>query len=723
MKRLLIIGLLVVMFFILGCGNKPAYVPCCVNVSDTITCYYGEDHFTVDPANCTGEGVNMTCNATNIDINGTLMNFTNMRACNTGKENPCVHHGCYAMVCGESYYDPREDPSYCMLVKNQTITPNTNAPTGLYGSKCAFYELDEITQKKLNKGAWVNSFRAGVGENYDDFEEAKWYFPITDRLTYANPSGFVDRYANYLPGRQSPWFHKKEDFVNIIKFQTGAGLCELNTSLNAYVCALEPDIKVYLDAYHGAKGTAQAWCNHLCFHMTQNNVSKCTADVPEGWRAPWLATSYIYYPGGINDYPDFNTTIPEYSFTLPYLYRNYTGFEYVEFWAWGYENELEKGMVRTSIGVGDDGDPYYENTSGWTDGKGTPHIGMPFECLKHSDCISGHCTWNEYKRFSCVDKNTGKEIDCGIELDYEDKPVFRTIQTYVRWHKYNDWEDTEEDVVGGLANGDTTLVSQGCPPRESGGGCDDITTVDVDEPLVPGSSGVVEFRTNEDPHNLKFIKACNMTEGTDYDYEVISYDHKDWIDDPHEGNMWAEVCYNLIPYWWQCRDWLDNEWDSSDYCSFPSNYVAGNCDLIPHSTHICDADTNTGGWCSSTSPIWAGCHPYSGDLTVCSICNRHSCKMYANTYCKVYDNILNSYVPGSYEKESGQCDGWQDVHGRFARYKVIIHSFGRCEMENKSIEGEDKTDDKPFSIGPHTTPIVWDFIKCRKIFLPSIMKI
>ena len=78
----------------------------------------------------------------------------------------------------------------------------------------------------------------------------------------------------------------------------------------------------------------------------------------------------------------------EYAKYLPLFYKGFTGFYNTTYYisqdgvTWDKESRLNSSL--------NDADPYYNITSGWTDGKGTPHIGMPFECLDHRDCFVKH---------------------------------------------------------------------------------------------------------------------------------------------------------------------------------------------------------------------------------------------------------------------------------------------------------------------------------------------
>ncbi len=259
---ILIVFAIMLILFMSGCAQKGQYIPCCVDTGDEITCYYGDLTFTqtqcpsdnIDP-NCRLRCDDNGCHAWNVELpDGTVTDFASMGWCETGQFNPCVKEGCFAMVCGDTTYDPRESPSYCLLANQDTsfIKMFKDIARGLYGTKCSFSEMDEQTMKKLNKGGWVNAFRAGVGKTFEDYETARWYFPITDKATHANPSGFVDRFKNY-------WPQAGADIDDILEFQTGADLCEFvedDSAGSYYYCPYNDNITISIDIYHVHNATA-----------------------------------------------------------------------------------------------------------------------------------------------------------------------------------------------------------------------------------------------------------------------------------------------------------------------------------------------------------------------------------------------------------------------------------------------------------------------------------
>jgi len=243
-----------------------------------------------------------------------------------------------------------------------------------------------------------------------------------------------------------------------------------------------------------------------------------------------------------------------------------------------------------------DGNIYTDEESGWYDSEGNWHMGMPFECLSGYDCASGVCINNNHRRFSCTDKNTGKEIDCGIELDEQGKPVFETrVSIAAWWNRRGDNADLEKTLYWFATPwnapserikwineegprdycGLNAWISYGCKSDEfciSYNYGDDVYRHMVqhcpfagDAPLQVNNKKVnifstdevktynvdingwyraesAYFWTNENPNNLKFIKACNMTAGEDY--EII--DVKSFAADSSSNDVWmmlvSKIC-------------------------------------------------------------------------------------------------------------------------------------------------------------------------------------
>lgn len=154
---------------------------------------------------------------------------------------------CRGVFCGSFDFDPRPEPSAIpegeshrfSHDKNDVEIEGTGDPVGLWNAKCIVEDLTEDFQRKLENSDDIvmNIFRFGVGDSFQDFEDAQYYFPITDRACDINPNGYVDRYIIYA-----------------IPNSKGSGvsqLCELSGAgvppgwPDEYVCSAESSIRSY----------------------------------------------------------------------------------------------------------------------------------------------------------------------------------------------------------------------------------------------------------------------------------------------------------------------------------------------------------------------------------------------------------------------------------------------------------------------------------------------
>ncbi|MEW6528496.1 MAG: hypothetical protein AB1391_01260 [Candidatus Micrarchaeota archaeon] len=255
MKSSVFVCLFVLLFILSGCYAPNMQGPCCtINTSNpnTVKCMLTNP---VDPTTsiapspemCNGSIVSngLMCNTdwcataepsqnetiyVKYDINGRhVLNCTGVSLSN--KSEPCNNIGychiiftnitnnnntyafypqcsnraelafdtnCKTMLCGNIQYSPKQSllPEYGKNMTYQNL--KTTATQMLYAATCNFYTLDAPTMKKLKraKDVFVNTFRIGFGNSISDFEEARLYFPLSDK--FCRTAQGKDRYMNYL---------------------------------------------------------------------------------------------------------------------------------------------------------------------------------------------------------------------------------------------------------------------------------------------------------------------------------------------------------------------------------------------------------------------------------------------------------------------------------------------------------------------------------------------
>jgi hypothetical protein len=147
---------------------------------------------------------------------------------------------CAGVFCGTFFYDPR--PSVGLIPDNQSHDEDVEEkessgvsiddPIGMWNAQCKVEEMTPafIRQVENSDDLVLNTFRFGIGDSFQDFEEAQYYFPLTDQACYINSRGTVDRYILYA-------------IPNSIE---GDGpMCGYNGNTHIYTCSENDEIDSY----------------------------------------------------------------------------------------------------------------------------------------------------------------------------------------------------------------------------------------------------------------------------------------------------------------------------------------------------------------------------------------------------------------------------------------------------------------------------------------------
>lgn len=125
----------------------------------------------------------------------------------------CVNGDCTAMVCGDFKFTPRVAPGFSATASD--TNPKTAAtsetsgaiPAGssqsvamqFYKAQCRFLPMNaQLKTIMKSSNSQINVFRMGVGGSFDEFDQYRYYFPVSDQFCGVNTAGTVDRYMNYL---------------------------------------------------------------------------------------------------------------------------------------------------------------------------------------------------------------------------------------------------------------------------------------------------------------------------------------------------------------------------------------------------------------------------------------------------------------------------------------------------------------------------------------------
>jgi len=203
---LLIFALLAIMIISAGCIEKTKKLGCCakVNASKDEGCYFynissnDTNNMYVNLYSVTN-GCNLTTGYCNVTIYGKPAQIP---ICSDDNLTACVKPNCTAMACGDFTYRPRVAPGLVSEDDYSDATPTENASEslqGLYNAQCRFLSVDsKLAATMKTSSASLNSFRLGIGQDFDEYDLYKNYFPMSDRFCGVNSQGTVDRYMNYI---------------------------------------------------------------------------------------------------------------------------------------------------------------------------------------------------------------------------------------------------------------------------------------------------------------------------------------------------------------------------------------------------------------------------------------------------------------------------------------------------------------------------------------------
>jgi hypothetical protein len=171
---------------------------------------------------CTGPGQDCTvgCNETAGNCNvsfrvpnpdplgsGYVSEYHLIPICTEDQIQQCVNPNCTAMVCGDFKFKPRASPGFQTADDAKGDVPpdeDEGAALNFYKAQCRFLPMDaKLRQIMKNSKSQINVFRMGVGNSFDEFDQYRYYFPMSDKYCNVNPpilpgEDRIDRYMNYI---------------------------------------------------------------------------------------------------------------------------------------------------------------------------------------------------------------------------------------------------------------------------------------------------------------------------------------------------------------------------------------------------------------------------------------------------------------------------------------------------------------------------------------------
>lgn len=221
MKKIVFILFAVFLFF--GCLSPVKKLGCCVaeNVTNGDGCLLlnmsdGEFYdYTSDTVECDNPDRNLS-GLCNVSLNG---EYTLVPVCTDDELTECLMPDCVAMVCGDFKYTPRVAPAFGSMDDATSYTPVDTEEVevqNFYKAQCRFLDMDTKLQRIMrNSNSMINVFRIGIGGSFDEYDQYRYLFPLTDKFCGIGESVMggegVDRYVNYLQPSLEPVEESTED--------------------------------------------------------------------------------------------------------------------------------------------------------------------------------------------------------------------------------------------------------------------------------------------------------------------------------------------------------------------------------------------------------------------------------------------------------------------------------------------------------------------------------
>lgn len=283
----------------LGCCNKDDAIdadtgnPRCV-IFDSIT---GEPTGTeYDVTEC---NVTTGCNA--IIAPGEHMIIP---VCSKDYKVSCLNPNCTVMICGEFSFKPILAPGYADPEKDaagDAPASQDSAAMNFYKANCKFLPMDADFKKimKSTKSV-INVFRLGAGGSFDEFDQYRYYLPMSDAFCALNlPSlasdAKVDRYMNYLqPG---PAAYSEEITENCLTDATAPPPFRFDGSVNPAapypLLNIVPDAKGYKFARQMRVSRDASWSEGCEIYRYSGTERKSIFKrIDTGYYKRYLASAY-----------------------------------------------------------------------------------------------------------------------------------------------------------------------------------------------------------------------------------------------------------------------------------------------------------------------------------------------------------------------------------------------------------------------------------------------
>lgn len=383
-KRLL--PALLLALLLSGCLQPAVRLGCCLRANATDPAnpgcvLYNTTNLTATDAyfqKCTGgvtSGCTHECNESkggcnvSVKVGSTAQDFI-LPICTQDQIVACISPNCTAMVCGDFAFKPRVAPGMGDTNQSAGTAPSNVEQEGgalqFYNAQCRFLPMDaKLNRIMKNSKSQLNVFRMGVGGSFDEYDQYRYYFPISDKYCGVNSAGRVDRYMNYLTASGGTPAAYNDPVSGI------TANCVNGTN--------EPAVLAFHE--NTAQRTSTSSGRTVTYSPVlpdQNNYKFSHYARFSNWAVQQSATVPVWYGGWDWDYYTYHY----------YTYDNTTDTPTAQS---GVFKKLDDGFYRRALSIAHASSIY------GTGGGSTTRA--PFECSSSSnDCYSGNCNMQTYTR-------------------------------------------------------------------------------------------------------------------------------------------------------------------------------------------------------------------------------------------------------------------------------------------------------------------------------------
>jgi len=225
MKRLLLVAALLLLF---GCLQPAVKLGCCMKANATESdpakqgcVMYNTTSFATTDAyfsKCGAEGGAACTNwcdtsrgGCNVSVKvGTSYQDFMVPVCTLDQLQACISSNCTAMLCGDFDFKPRVAPAMGTESDMKNAIPpdleEKGGSLGFYNAQCRFLLMDATFNRIMkNSKSQINVFRMGIGGSFDEYDQYRYFFPMSDKYCNLNPKGSIDRYMNYIGSDLKPY--------------------------------------------------------------------------------------------------------------------------------------------------------------------------------------------------------------------------------------------------------------------------------------------------------------------------------------------------------------------------------------------------------------------------------------------------------------------------------------------------------------------------------------